>query len=81
MKRFFVKVWHGIRAVQHAIGWVLTQVLMAAMFYLVFAPVGLVMRWVLRRDPMKRHLDPAASTYWEDHPKPLAGRERYEHPY
>jgi hypothetical protein len=49
--------------ITYPIGWVLSYVVMAAMFYLVITPVGLLFK-VLGRDAMNRRFDPAASTYW-----------------
>jgi len=45
------------------IGFVLSHVIMAIIFYGLFTPVGLLMR-LFGRDPMCRRLDPNASTYW-----------------
>jgi hypothetical protein len=38
-------------------------VLMALIFYWLFAPIGLIMKLV-GRDPMRRKLDVSADTYW-----------------
>lgn len=45
------------------IGWVVSHVLLAVIFYGVFTPFGLAMR-LFGRDPMQRRFDPAATTYW-----------------
>jgi hypothetical protein len=48
------------------IGWVVSNVLLAAIYYLVFTPLG----WLLRaagRDPMSRRLDRSAASYWVEH--------------
>ncbi len=45
------------------IGIVVSNALLAAFYYLVITPMGLVMR-ACGRDPMKRRFDRAASTYW-----------------
>lgn len=42
--------------------------LLALVFYLVFAPVGIALR-LLRRDPLRRRLDPAAKSYWLERKK------------
>ena len=39
--------------------------LLALVFYLVFAPVGIALR-LLGRDPLQRRLDPSAKSYWQD---------------
>ncbi len=45
------------------IGWVVSHLLMAIIYYLVIAPIGLIMR-ALGRDPLQRRLDRDATTYW-----------------
>ena len=45
------------------IGFVISHVVMGAMYYLVFTPVALVFRLV-GRDPLDRKIDPQASSYW-----------------
>jgi hypothetical protein len=46
------------------IGWVVSHVLMAFIFYFVVTPVGLIMR-LTGRDPLERHFDRSAATYWK----------------
>jgi len=50
------------------VGWVVSHVVMAAVFYLVITPIGLIMR-VCGRDPMERQFDKEASTYWKRRPE------------
>jgi hypothetical protein len=45
-------------------------------FYLVFTPVGLVMR-LLGRDPLQRRFDREAGTYWVDHVEPRSVEEYF----
>lgn len=45
------------------IGWLLSHVLMAAIYYLVVTPLGLAMR-AIGRDPMQRGFDRNTKTYW-----------------
>lgn len=47
------------------IGFVLSQVLMAAIFYLLFTPIGLFFR-LIGRDAMGRKIDRTRTTYWHD---------------
>jgi hypothetical protein len=44
---------------------VLSQVLMAVIFYLVFTPIGLCFR-LAGRDAMGRKFDPKKTSYWHD---------------
>jgi hypothetical protein len=48
------------------IGWVLSNVMLMAVFYGVVTAVGLVMR-VVGRDPLTRTLDRGAASYWAEH--------------
>lgn len=51
------------------IGFVLSHVLMAAIFYLLITPIGLVFR-LIGRDAMGRKPDPNAQSYWHDRGPP-----------
>ncbi len=62
-------------AVIFPIGWVVSHILMALIFYLVFTPVGLIMR-LLGRDPMRRRFDREAESYWVAR-KPTDEKKRY----
>jgi len=48
------------------IGWTVSHLVLAAVYYLVLTPLGLIMRWV-GRDPMRRSFEPEAETYWIEH--------------
>lgn len=61
----------------HGIGWVNTRLLLGIIFYLVFTPIGVLMR-LSGKDMMNRKLDPNASTYWIDKPKVPLRPEDYE---
>ncbi len=45
------------------VGWVLSHLVLAAVFFLVFTPFGLVMR-IAGKDPLSRRPDRSAQTYW-----------------
>jgi hypothetical protein len=49
------------------VGLVTSPVIMFIVYCLVILPVGLVFK-LTKRDTMKRGLDPAAQSYWEDYP-------------
>ena len=57
------------------IGWTVSHVVVSIVFYLVMTPIGLIMRMV-GHDPMCRHLDPNASSYWMAY-NPKADSARY----
>ena len=50
-------------AVALPIGFVVSHVVMAALFFGLFMPIGLLFR-LLGRDSLHRKSDPDASTYW-----------------
>jgi len=52
-----------LSAVAFPIGYVVSHVLMAIVFYGLFTPVGLVFR-LIGRDALHRRLEPDAPTYW-----------------
>jgi hypothetical protein len=54
-------------------GWVVSHLVVAAAYFLVITPIGLLMR--LWHDPMRRAFEPSAPSYWIDC-KPAA-RDRY----
>lgn len=58
-------IYVGLTVVAFPIGFVLSYVIMATLFYVIIAPVGLVMR-LLGHDPMDRRFLPDAPTYWVD---------------
>ena len=61
------------------IGWVVSHVLLAVIYFGVFTSFGMIMR-LLGHDPMQRKFDPTATTYWirrAEQPKP----ERYFRQY
>jgi len=57
------------------IGWVVSHVVLAAVYYLVVTPIGVTMR-ALGRDPLNRPFDRSAPTYWVPH-DPGADVKRY----
>ena len=50
----------------YPIGWAVSHLLLAIVFFLVITPIGWGLR-VLRRDPLEREFDRSASTYWIPH--------------
>ena len=55
----------GLTIVALPIGFVLSYVIMGTLFYLIIAPIGLIMR-LFGKDPMNRHFQPSMGTYWVD---------------
>jgi hypothetical protein len=62
----------------HALGWINSRIILGILFFLMFAPVALVLR-LLGKDMLKQRLDASATTYRiasEQLP-----RDRMERPY
>jgi Saxitoxin biosynthesis operon protein SxtJ len=53
----------GMSYVTYPVGFVVSYVVLALVFFLVLTPIGLVMR-LFGHDPLTRKFDPAAKTYW-----------------
>lgn len=70
--RPFYLVWYFVAC---SIGIVISNLLIAAFFYLLITPIGLVMR-ALGRDPLQKRFDRSHTTYWHDVEKVVDG-ERY----
>ena len=45
------------------VGWTVSHLVLAATYYLVVTPIGLLVRWT-RGDPLQRAPDRSAETYW-----------------
>lgn len=48
------------------VGWVVSHLLLAGIFYLVVTPIGAALR-LLGHDPLQRSFDRSARTYWTPH--------------
>ena len=48
------------------IGWTISHLVLAAVFYLIVTPIGLTGR-IFGRDPMMRRFDREAGSYWQPH--------------
>ena len=62
----------------HVLGWINTRIILGVVFFIIFAPVALLMR-LFGNDPMRRRLDETASTYRINSEK--LPRERMERPF
>jgi hypothetical protein len=61
------------------VGWLVSRLILAAVFYLVVTPTGLLLR-LCGHDPLRRCPDPAAETYWTAKP-PTRDPRRYLRPF
>ena len=62
----------------HALGWINTRIILGLVFFIVFAPVALLLR-IFGKDPLHRKLDNEAGTYRV--PSEKLPRERMEKPF
>lgn len=69
-------VYVGWMLAAFPIGWVISHLLLAAIFFGVIMPIGLILR-VLGRDPMRKSFDRSASTYWIARPTEPTDSQRY----
>ena len=65
---FMRRVWIAMMVALSPIGWVMSHVILAFIYYLVLTPVGLALR-LAGRDPLHRRFDREAKTYWIDRGK------------
>lgn len=66
----------GWMAAVWPIGWVVSHVLLAAIFWGVITPIGLMLR-LANRDPMRKAFDRNASSYWIARPPETSDISRY----
>jgi hypothetical protein len=50
-------------AAAYPIGWLLAHLLLAAIYFLLITPIGLILR-LARRDPLARRIDRETQSYW-----------------
>ena len=58
------------------LGWTISHLVMAVVFYLVITPIGLIMRGC-GRDPMERRFDGPARSYWKKRSQDSATRRYF----
>ncbi|MFH1276805.1 MAG: SxtJ family membrane protein [Candidatus Eisenbacteria bacterium] len=63
--------------IARALGWFNTRLILIVIFYVLFTPIGLLLR-LLGKDLLDRKIDPEAGTYWIDREKEEFDRKRYE---
>src|SRR3954447_25336040 len=68
-------VYLGLTLATWPIGWVVSHLLLALLYYGVVTPIGLAFR-LAGRDPLARRFDRDAATYWEPY-DPDRGVDRY----
>ena len=63
--------------IAHALGWFNTRLILILLFYLVFTPIGLLLR-LFGKDLLNRTIDRNARSYWIPRPEEPFERKRYE---
>lgn len=58
-------IFRAWMAAVYPIGWFISHMLLALIYYLVITPIGLIVR-LCKRDPLQREFDRSATTYWMD---------------
>jgi hypothetical protein len=71
------KFWLKLAA---ALAWFNTRLILGLSFFLVFTPMGLILR-LLRKDLIKEKWDKQAASYWIERPPTPFDRTRYEKQY
>ncbi len=54
------RVWMTIG---NALGWINTRIILSLVFYVLFTPIGVIRRVLLRKDPLQLAFEPEAETY------------------
>jgi hypothetical protein len=62
MKALLRRIYAGWMTIARALAWANARVILTAVFFAVFTPVGVVRR-VLGYDPMRRRFEPEAASY------------------
>lgn len=68
-------IYLGLTMLTLPIGFVVSFILLAAFYYMVITPIGLVFR-LMRRDPLCRKFDNTTDSYWLRR-RPAKGLNRY----
>ena len=69
----------GLSLLAFPIGFVLSYVIMGALYFLIIGPIAVALR-LAGRDPMRRARDPQAASYWTP-ARPARDKESYFHQY
>jgi hypothetical protein len=72
-------IFIGLTLATWPIGWVVSKLTLALLYFLVFSPLAIFFRMV-GRDALQRKFEPEATTYWEPY-QPNRGLDRYLDPF
>ncbi|KPK98787.1 MAG: hypothetical protein AMJ95_02250 [Omnitrophica WOR_2 bacterium SM23_72] len=74
LAKFLYFIWMKLA---FSIEWVVTRLIMCLIFYLMFTPLGLVMRW-FGKDFLDRRIEKEKKSYWQEKPKVSFNPTNYE---
>jgi hypothetical protein len=74
--RFMRWVFLGMSYLAFPIGFVVSHVVLAVVYYLVLTPIGILTR-LFGYDSMRRRFDPEAKSYWVERSAAAGGSKRY----
>jgi hypothetical protein len=61
-----IPIYVGYMTLVFPLGWLVSHVVLAVLFFLIVTPTALVLR-IVRYDPLKRRWERQATSYWTDH--------------
>ncbi|MFH0986162.1 MAG: SxtJ family membrane protein [Candidatus Omnitrophota bacterium] len=70
----FQKAWMTLAVLM---GWVMTRVILSALFYFAITPIGLILR-LTGKDLLDQRLEPKKNSYWKIRPKASRMASDYE---
>ena len=70
-------IYIGWMILAFPIGWTVSQVMLLAMYFGLFTPIGLVFR-LIGRDPLQRARRPGIESYWAPKPVPADVRSYFK---
>lgn len=73
---FSQALFSGWMAAAYPIGWTISHLIMAAIYFLLITPMGLVMR-LCGRDSMGHRFDESRDTYWVPHQPPKDSQQYF----
>ncbi|MFA5335226.1 MAG: SxtJ family membrane protein [Candidatus Omnitrophota bacterium] len=71
------KIWMGLGIV---LGFFVSRIVLSVLFYMVIAPIGIVMR-TLGKDILDERIDKKKGSYWNERAGPEKPKESYENQY
>ena len=77
LPKLLVYPYKGWMTLSLILGFLMSHLILSLMYYLVFTPIGVVMR-IFGKDFLHKQFDKNATTYWIKKEQKVYARERYE---